>query len=183
MEFSPEFEIKRDELVAYKEDFQIIGLVLGIQDEELEILTKLPGSYYHFISLFSSPLAKSLPSHTQFDHAIDLEPGKTTSWGPIYSLSQKELKILREYLDKMVAEEKIQVSKSPAGSPILFVPKPNKGLRVGVDYHGLNKVTVKYHYPLPLMSESRDRVTAVTVFTKLDLKDGDYLVWVKEDDE
>lgn len=44
MEGSPEFEIVWDELMVYEEDAQIIGLVQAIQDKELEILKKLPGS-------------------------------------------------------------------------------------------------------------------------------------------
>jgi len=52
---------------------------------------------------------------------------------------------------------KIRPSKSPAVAPILFVPKPHGcGLRLCVDYHGLNKVTIMNRYLLPLMNELRD---------------------------
>ena len=49
--------------------------------------------------------------------------GKTPLWGPIYALSEKELQVLREYLDTMLKSGKICPSKSPASAPILFVPK------------------------------------------------------------
>ena len=54
---------------------------------------------------------------------------------------------------------KIKCSTSPAGSPILFVPKPHgQGLRLGVDYWALNRIMIPNRYPLPLMQELQDRV-------------------------
>jgi hypothetical protein len=43
----------------------------------------------------------------------------------------------------MLFTGKIRLSKSPAGVPILFIHKPcGKGLRLSIDYGGLNLVTV-----------------------------------------
>lgn len=81
-------------MALYEEDARIVGLVQEIQDQELEILKKVSRTYYRFISLPGSPLAKSLPANRRFAQAIKLEPGKTASWGPNYSRSQKELEIL-----------------------------------------------------------------------------------------
>src|SRR5437763_4368657 len=65
-----------------------------------------------------------------------------------------------------------------------FVPKPHGwGLRRCVDYRGLNKITVKNRYPLPLMDEMRDRVYGSKIFTKIDLKAGYNLIRIKEGDE
>ena len=83
--------------------------------------------------------------------------GKEPPWGPIHALSEKELQVLREYLDTMLKSGKIRPSKSPAGAPILFVPKDHgRGLRLCVDYRGLNKVMILNRYPLPLMNELRN---------------------------
>jgi len=79
---------------------------------------------------------------------------------------------------------KIQRSTSPAGSPILFVPKPSgRGLRLCVDYRGLNAITIPNRYPLPLMQELQDRVQGAKWFTKLDLKNGFNLIRIREGDE
>lgn len=143
----------------------------------------IPKHYEEFFHLFSEKTAAELPPHRNFDHAIDVVEGKQPPFGPIYSLSQKELEVLREYLDRMIAQGKIQPSKSPAGAPILFVPKPNGKLRLCVDYRALNDVTIKNRYPLPLMNELRDRVAGARIFTKLDLRDGYYLIRIKKGDE
>src|SRR5438876_12418040 len=39
-------------------------------------------------------------------------------------------------------------------APILFVKKPDGSLCLCVDYHGLNRITIKNRYPLPLLSAS-----------------------------
>jgi len=83
----------------------------------------------------------------------------------------------------MLAKGKIVHSKSPAGAPILFVPKPDGRLRLCVDYRQLNKLTILNQNPLPLMTELRARVAGATIFSKLNLKDGYHLIQIKKCDE
>jgi uncharacterized membrane protein len=148
------------------------------------ILESLPEQYQEFRQVFEPQMAESLPPHREFDHAIDLKDGEQPPWGPIYALSGTELEALRTYLDKMLAEGKIRPSKSPAGAPILFVPKPEgRGLRLCVDYRGLNRVTIMNRFPLPLMNELQDRIQGARLFTKLDLKNGYNLIRIKAGDE
>ena len=45
------------------------------------------------------------------------------------------------------------------------------------------KLTILDKYPLPLMSELRDRVAGVIIFTKLDIKDSYHLIRIKKGDE
>jgi len=78
---------------------------------------------------------------------------------------------------------KIRRSASPIGAPILFVPKRDGTLQLCVDYRGLNKITIKNKYPLPLMSELRSRLGKATIFTKLDQKNGYYLIHMAEGEE
>jgi hypothetical protein len=94
-----------------------------------------------------------------------------------------ELKALQEYLDNNLASGRIQRSKSPAGAPILFIPKKDGTLRLCVDYQGLNKVTVKNQYPLPLISEILDRLAGAKFFSKLDLQDAYYRIRINKEDQ
>jgi hypothetical protein len=87
-------------------------------------------------------------------------------------------------LDEMLRTGKIQPSKSPAGAPILFVPKPHgRGLRLCIDDRGLNRVTILNRYPLLLMNELRDRVQGAKIFSKIDLKSDYNLSQIKEGNE
>jgi hypothetical protein len=71
----------------------------------------------------------------------------------------------------------------PVGAPILFVPKADSTIRLCVNYRGLNKVTIKNRYPIPLVSEILDRLLKAKLFTKLNLYNAYYRLCVKEGDK
>ena len=176
--------------MAEDNDTACIGYCVCITSVEMEKMTELgewktfvPTRYEVFLDVFSPKKADRFPTYTKFDHAIDLEPEKVPPWGPIYAMSEKELKELKAYLEKMLATGKIRPSRSSCGAPVLYVPKANGGLCLCVDYRGLNAVTVKNRYPLPLMSELQDRVNGARVFSKIDLINGYNLLRIREGDE
>ena len=120
---------------------------------------KIPEEYSDFTNVFSEEKALVLPEQTESNqHAIELEEGKQPSYGPIYSLGPVELETLKTYIETHLKTGFIRPSKSPAGAPILFDKKPDGSLRLCVDYRGLNNLTIKNQYPLPLIGESLDRL-------------------------
>ncbi|KAJ8324255.1 hypothetical protein O5D80_8742 [Batrachochytrium dendrobatidis] len=143
----------------------------------------IPLHLVEFASVFSKKKALVLPPHRQYDCPIDLEPGSTPKFGPLYSLSEPELKALRDYLDENLANGFIQPSTSPAGSPILFVKKKDGSLRLCVDYRSINNITIKNRYPLPLINEMLDRLQGSQVYTKLDLRGAYNLLRIRAGDE
>ena len=98
-------------------------------------------------------------------HTIKLEEGKQLLFGPIYSLGPVELETLKTYIKTNLANGFIRPSKSPMSALILFDRKPDGSLRLCVDYRGLNNITIKNQYPLPLIGESLDRLGRTRRFT------------------
>jgi hypothetical protein len=129
----------------------------------------VPLQYKDYADVFLEKDAAMLPELGGAEHAI--ETTADPPFGLLYNLSAVQLKALREYLADALARGWIVSSTSPAGAPILFVPKKDGGLRLCVDYRALNKVTLKNRYPLPLINEALDRLVGAARFTKLDLKD------------
>jgi hypothetical protein len=159
---------------------------LEIPDSEefvTEIKSMIPDIYHDYLAAFSKKRADTLPPHRPYDLSIDLEPGKSPPFGPLYSLSEVELKALREWLDENLSKGFIRASQSPAGAPILFVKKKDGGLRLCVDYRALNNITIKNRYPLPLIPEALDRLRQAKIYSKFDLKGAYNLVRIKEGDE
>jgi hypothetical protein len=115
---------------------------------------------------------KGLPPKRSVDHKIELEAGSKPPFGPIYHMSPLELEEAKHQLMDLLARGLAQPSKSPYGTPILFVRKANGKLRMCVDYRAPNKLTVKNRYPLPRIDELLDRLHGASVFTKLDLQSG-----------
>ncbi|THC88329.1 hypothetical protein EYZ11_012227 [Aspergillus tanneri] len=136
---------------------------------------KLPQQYWPWLDVFSQQLADQLPPHRPgIDHRIPLEKdanGKEASppYGPLYGMNREELLVLRKTLTDLLGKSYIRVSKSPAASPILLVRKPGGGIRFCVDYRGLNELTVKDRYPLPLVKETLRNMSRARWFTKLDI--------------
>ena len=144
-----------------------IGRLEQVDNEEITILDRLSEVYHDSLDLFRPSIAEKLAPRRTFDHAIDIKPDQQPPWGPIYPLSENQLKAQRSYLDDMLAQGKISGTKSPAGARILFVPKPTGGLRLVVDYRGLNKVTSHNKYPIPMMTELKDRVKDAQTSAKI----------------
>jgi len=130
---------------------------------------KVPEEYHPYLEVFSRKEADKLPEHRPYDHKIELEPGKQPGFSPLYGMTQDELKVLRNYLDENLTKGFIRASKSPVASPVLFVRKPNGGLRLCVDYRKLNEITIKNRYPIPLIQETLSRLSKAHIFTKLDI--------------
>ena len=119
----------------------------------------VPTKYSDFADVFLKKSANVLPERTWAnEHAIELKEDKQPPYKPIYSLGPVEFKTLKPYIKTNLANGFIRTSKSPAGAPILFVRKPNGSLCLCVDYQGLNNLTIKNWYPLPLIDESLDRL-------------------------
>jgi hypothetical protein len=143
----------------------------------------VPQHYQDFADVFSKARAQKLPPHRPYDHRIHLIEGSTPPYGPIYSLSETELKQLRDYLDDHLAKGFIRPSKSPAASPILFALKKDGNLRLCVDYRKLNAITKKDRYPLPLLTDLLDRLRDASIYTKIDLRGAYNLLRIAEGDE
>ena len=149
-----------------------------------EASTKIPAEYSDYSNVFSAENAADFPENIGInEHAIKLEEGKQPPFGPIYSLGPVELETLKTYIETNLANGFIRPSKSPAGAPILFDRKPDRSLRLCVDYWGLNNITIKNQYPLPLIGESLDRLGRARRFTQLDLTNAYYRMRICEGDE
>ena len=80
-------------------------------------------------------------------------------------------------------KEYIKSLKSPQTSPVFFVGKKDSGKHMVMDYHRINKQTVKNNYPLPLITDLVNSMGNKKLFTKMDLQWGYNNVHIKEGDE
>lgn len=82
-----------------KTDRQQLGQPRQVAELE-EQATSVPKEYEEFRELFLERPATELPDHQPWDHRIPLKEGEELKFRPIYSLSQQQLEVLLEYLDK-----------------------------------------------------------------------------------
>ena len=143
----------------------------------------VPKVYHDFADVFSKTRANTLAPHRPYDLKINLDEGTLPPLGPIYSLSVSELQSLREFIDEHLKIGFICPSGLSHGAPVIFVRKKDGSLHLCVDFRGLNKITKKDRYPLPLISDLLDAPKKAQVYTKIDLRHAYHLVQIAEGDE
>ena len=146
-------------------------------------LSSIPEEYHEFANVFSKSDASMLPPHRSYDLKIDLDEGAEPPIGRMYSLSETEMTALRQFLDENLRNGFVRPSNSAHGAPILFVKKKDGSLRLCVDFRGLNKISKKDRYPLPLISDLLDSPGKARIYTKIDLRHAYHLVRIREGDE
>ena len=116
-------------------------------------------------------------------HIIKLIEGKQPPYRPIYALTLLELEILKTYIETHLKPGFIRPFKSPTGAFILFDKKLDGSVCLYVDYWGLNNLTIKNCYPLPLIGKALDRLGQAMQFTQLDLMGVYHRIRIWEDDK
>ncbi|GJT79828.1 hypothetical protein Tco_1054170 [Tanacetum coccineum] len=99
-----------------------------------------------------------------------------------YRLAPSEMKEFSVHLQELLEKGFIRPSLSPWGAPVLFVKKKDGSFRMCIDYHELNKLTVKNRYPLPRIDYLFDQLQGSSVYSKIDLRLGYHQLRIKEED-
>jgi hypothetical protein len=146
-------------------------------------LSHIPEDYQEFQDVFSKTSASTLPPHRSYDLKIELKEGAELPIGRIYPLSEKEMVALQEFLDENLNNGFVRTSNSSHGAPILIVKKKDGSLCLCIDFHGLNKISKKDRYPLPLIADLLDLPGKAHIYTKIDLRHAYHLVRIREGDE
>lgn len=126
---------------------------------------------------------QGLPPHRQFDHNIPLLPNAKPVTKKPYRYSPQQKNEIEKQVTQMLQQGIIQSNVSPFASPVLLVKKKDGTWRFCVDYRGLNEITVKNKYPMPVVEELLDELADAQWFTKLDLRSGYHQIRLIEQDE
>jgi len=146
-------------------------------------LFAIPEEYHEYTDVFSKSKAETLAPHCPYDLRIDLEKDSHPPVGTIYSLSKFKQEALKEFIDENLTNGFIRSTSSPHGALVLFVKKKDGSLWLCVDFRGLNKITKKDRYPLPLISDLLDSPCKARIYTKINLQHTYHLVRIAEGDK
>ena len=156
-----------------KMDWKVANLVgAAIIAEDIKVKPSnvvLPEKYFDFADIFDKAKANVVPGHSKYDLAIKTGDNKVPFFGLVYDYSKLELDVLREYIRDMCAKSFIVLSKSPSGAPVFFTKKKDGGLRLCVDFWGLNAITKKNKHLLPLVRTFLDMLGWAKHYTKVDI--------------
>jgi len=138
----------------------------------------VPLEYRYYVDVFSKAKASELPPHRDYNLKIDLEEGTSPPLGTLYSLSPVELSALQTFINENLNTGFICPTTSSHAALVLFVKKKDGSLRLCIDFQGLNKITKKNRYPLPLISDLLDSPSHAKIYSKINLWHTYHLVWI-----
>jgi hypothetical protein len=116
-----------------------------------------------FLNIFPNDLP-GLPPDRDVEFTIELEPDTAPISRRPYHMALKELAKMKKQLEDLLGKGFFRPSSSPWGCPTIFMKKKDGTLRMCVDYHPLNAVTIKNKYPLPRIDTLFDQLAGAKVF-------------------
>lgn len=88
--------------------------------------------------------------------------------------------MIEENITELLQNNKISQSANPIACLLVLVSKKDGFTRICVDYRQLNKITVKFQFPVLRVDDTLDSLHNSKYFTKIDLKNGYWQVPVKQ---
>ena len=151
------------------------------QDDTVQV--EISKSYCDLAEVFSESKTNSLFLHCKQNHVIDLINEWISSFNFIYNSSEKKLTKFWKYLNENLENDFIWFSQFSAKTSMLFAFKPDDKLQLCVNYCELNAVITKNHYSLFLIEKIMNCVNKIKIFTKINIKNVYYWIWIHKDDK
>ncbi|RDX78497.1 hypothetical protein CR513_41215, partial [Mucuna pruriens] len=139
--------------------------------------------YEEFTDVFPNEVPHGLPPLRGIVHQIDLLPSCSILNRPAYRTNPEETKEIQKQVNGLLQKGFVRESLSSCSVLVMLVPKKDGTWRMCIDSRAINKITIKYRYPIPRLDDMLDELFGYCVFTKIDLKSGYNQIRLKEGDE
>jgi hypothetical protein len=135
--------------------------------------TKYPEGLNNMLDKYNTifqDLPRGLPPVQSRDHIIELIPRSALVRGKYYRQSHQHKTKIECLVQELLDYGIINRSKSMYSVSSHTSKEKDGSYRLCIDYHALNKITIKDKFPIPFVDELLDELHQAKYFSKLDLK-------------
>ncbi|XP_076909541.1 uncharacterized protein LOC143566842 [Bidens hawaiensis] len=162
----------------------IFGLLIAEENPDVpQVPSEVQTLLSEFSDVFLEEIPAGLPLTRDIQHCIDFLPGASVPNKQAYRMNPKEFTELQRQVTELLEKGLIRESMSPCAVPVLLVPKPNRTFLMCIDSRAVNKITIKYRFPIPRFDDLLDHLHGAQVFSKNDLRSGYHQIRMRPGDE
>jgi hypothetical protein len=155
-------------------------LTSNLMDDLLEEVHELLDNFADIVVV---ELPNSFPPIRSINHHIDLIPRESLPNKETYRLTPRENEEVKNQVQELLDKGLVRESLSPCAIPTMLSPKKDGGWRMCTDSRAINKITIRYKFPLPRMDDLMDCLSGANFFYKIVLKSGYHQIRMREGDK
>ncbi|KAM1244297.1 hypothetical protein ACFX1S_035999 [Malus domestica] len=168
---------------AIKGETHVYALVIKEQNLGGNIPLSVKPLMQEFSDVIPEELPFGLPPMRDIQHQIDLIPNANLPNKAAYRMNPSEHQELQRQVLELMEKGLIRESMSPCAVLALLAPKKDQTWRMCTDNRAINRITIKYCFPIPHPDDIMDSLIGSQVFSKIDLRSGYHQIRIKPGDE
>jgi len=145
-----------------------------------DLLEEIKTLLNDFTDIIVDEFPNAFPPIRSISHHIDLILGASLPNKAVYRLTPQENVKVGRKVQKLMDKGLIRESLSPCAIPTVLSPKKGGEWCMCIDSRAINKITIRYRFPLPHMDDLMDCLSGSKYSTKIDLKSRYHQIRIRE---
>ena len=151
----------------------VIYVVIMKEVGNISFITKKVAELLNdFLDIAPVDIPSELPPLYNIKHSIDFILGSQLPNLPAYCMNLIEYAELKRQVEELLSKGFIHESLSPCVVLALLTSKKDGSWCMCVNSHIMNRIIIKYQFPIPQLDDMLDMMVGSCIFSKIDLKSG-----------